>query len=46
MVNNPTDGGVVLFGSPGTLVENNTIWVVNVGYDFSLSNSHENLPSG
>jgi parallel beta-helix repeat protein len=34
MVNNPTDGGIVLFGSPGTLVENNTIWVVNVGYHF------------
>ncbi|KAH0840261.1 hypothetical protein J3R83DRAFT_1268 [Lanmaoa asiatica] len=27
MINNPTDGGVVLFGSPGTRVENNTIWV-------------------
>ncbi|KAI0698572.1 hypothetical protein BC835DRAFT_1333827 [Cytidiella melzeri] len=26
-VNNPTDGGIVLFGSPGTLVENNTIYV-------------------
>ncbi|KAI0638466.1 pectin lyase fold/virulence factor [Trametes polyzona] len=26
-VNNPTDGGIVLFGAPGTLVENNTIWV-------------------
>jgi len=29
MVNNPTDGGIVLFGSPGSLVENNTIWVEN-----------------
>ncbi|PCH40953.1 hypothetical protein WOLCODRAFT_150976 [Wolfiporia cocos MD-104 SS10] len=27
MVNNPTDGGIVVFGSPGTIVENNTIWV-------------------
>jgi parallel beta-helix repeat protein len=27
MINNPTDGGIVIFGSPGTLVENNTIWV-------------------
>ena len=35
MVNNPTDGGIVLFGSPGTLVENNTIWVVNVSHDFN-----------
>ncbi|KAH9999978.1 hypothetical protein BJV77DRAFT_1058272 [Russula vinacea] len=25
----PTDGGIVLFGSPGTLVINNTIWVEN-----------------
>ncbi|KAI9513289.1 hypothetical protein F5148DRAFT_289137 [Russula earlei] len=29
MVRNPTDGGIVLFGSPGTLVVNNTIWVEN-----------------
>ena len=29
-VNNPTDGGIVLFGAPGTLVINNTIWVENV----------------
>ncbi|KAI0751072.1 hypothetical protein C8Q80DRAFT_1155380 [Daedaleopsis nitida] len=27
MVNNPTDGGIVLFGAPGTVVEGNTIWV-------------------
>ncbi|KAF8318161.1 hypothetical protein DL93DRAFT_2124939 [Clavulina sp. PMI_390] len=26
-VHGATDGGIVLFGSPGTLVENNTIWV-------------------
>jgi parallel beta-helix repeat protein len=32
MVNNPTDGGIVLFGAPGTLVTNNTIWVENVRY--------------
>ena len=30
MINNPTDGGVVLFGSPGSRVENNTIWVETV----------------
>ncbi|THV08137.1 hypothetical protein K435DRAFT_740025 [Dendrothele bispora CBS 962.96] len=29
MIENPTDGGIVLFGSPGTQVYNNTIWVVN-----------------
>ncbi|KDQ64203.1 hypothetical protein JAAARDRAFT_27830 [Jaapia argillacea MUCL 33604] len=29
MIENPTDGGIVLFGAPGTRVENNTIWVVN-----------------
>jgi parallel beta-helix repeat protein len=29
MVKDPTDGGIVLFGSPGTLVINNTIWVEN-----------------
>ncbi|THH11505.1 hypothetical protein EW145_g634 [Phellinidium pouzarii] len=27
LVDNPTDGGIVLFGAPGTLVENNTIWI-------------------
>ncbi|PSR73410.1 hypothetical protein PHLCEN_2v10702 [Hermanssonia centrifuga] len=26
-INNPTDGGIVLFGSPGTVVESNTIYV-------------------
>lgn len=30
MVMNPTDGGIVIFGSPGTQVYNNTIWVTNV----------------
>jgi len=27
MVKNPTDGGIVLFGSPGSQVYNNTVWV-------------------
>lgn len=26
-VHGATDGGIVLFGAPGTLVENNTVWV-------------------
>lgn len=34
MINNPTDGGIVVFGSPGTLVENNTIWVETVNIIF------------
>ncbi|KAF5371201.1 hypothetical protein D9758_004094 [Tetrapyrgos nigripes] len=29
MIEDPTDGGIVLFGSPGTQVYNNTIWAVN-----------------
>jgi len=29
LVMDPTDGGIVVFGSPGTVVYNNTIWVVN-----------------
>ncbi|KAJ7771034.1 hypothetical protein DFH07DRAFT_804567 [Mycena maculata] len=29
LVMNPTDGGIVVFGSPGTQVYNNTIWVTN-----------------
>ncbi|KAI9456038.1 hypothetical protein BJY52DRAFT_1121471, partial [Lactarius psammicola] len=29
LVNDPTDGGIVLFGSPGSIVENNIIWVTN-----------------
>ncbi|KAI0286456.1 hypothetical protein BC826DRAFT_82182 [Russula brevipes] len=34
MINNPTQAGISLIGCPGTLVENNTIWVVN---DTSIS---------
>jgi parallel beta-helix repeat protein len=30
MINNPTDGGIVLFGAPGSQVYNNTIWVEKV----------------
>lgn len=37
MINNPTDGGVVLFGAPGTRVENNTIWVETVSFKSMLS---------
>ena len=33
MIQDPTDGGIVLFGSPGTHVFNNTIWVVNVRFE-------------
>ncbi|KAJ7462037.1 hypothetical protein FB451DRAFT_1043820 [Mycena latifolia] len=29
MVKGATDGGIVLFGSPGTQVYNNTIWITN-----------------
>ncbi|KAH9015928.1 hypothetical protein EDB85DRAFT_2076291 [Lactarius pseudohatsudake] len=29
LVNDPTDGGIVLFGSPGSSVENNIIWVTH-----------------
>ncbi|KIY52617.1 hypothetical protein FISHEDRAFT_25752, partial [Fistulina hepatica ATCC 64428] len=29
MVHDATDGGIVVFGSPGSQVYNNTIWVVN-----------------
>ncbi|KAJ7506583.1 hypothetical protein B0H11DRAFT_1850080 [Mycena galericulata] len=29
MIMGPTDGGIVLFGSPGTQVYNNTIWITN-----------------
>lgn len=36
MINNPTDGGIVLFGAPGTLVQNNTIWVQNVSGSYSF----------
>ena len=31
MIHGATDGGIVLFGAPGTQVYNNTIWVWNVG---------------
>ncbi|KAH9482304.1 hypothetical protein JR316_0004402 [Psilocybe cubensis] len=29
MIQDPTDGGIVVFGSPGTQVYNNTIWILN-----------------
>ncbi|KAH9169775.1 hypothetical protein EDB89DRAFT_1854130 [Lactarius sanguifluus] len=29
LVNDPTDGGIVLFGSPGSVVENNIVWVTH-----------------
>lgn len=30
MIEGATDGGIVVFGSPGSQIINNTIWVVNV----------------
>ena len=30
MIQGPTDGGIVLFGAPGSQVYNNTIWILNV----------------
>lgn len=32
VVTDPTDGGIVLFGSPGSLVEDNTIQVIKVSF--------------
>jgi parallel beta-helix repeat protein len=38
MINSPTDGGIVLFGAPDSIVENNTIWVTKVNhYSASVS---------
>ena len=37
MINNPTDGGIVLFGAPGTLVRNNTIWIEKVSLSTFIS---------
>ncbi|QRW01617.1 hypothetical protein RhiLY_00614 [Ceratobasidium sp. AG-Ba] len=28
-IDGPTDGGIVIFGSPGSIVQNNTIWIEN-----------------
>ncbi|KAF8607578.1 hypothetical protein BDV93DRAFT_519610 [Ceratobasidium sp. AG-I] len=28
-IDSPTDGGIVIFGSPGSLIQNNTIWIEN-----------------
>ena len=30
MVEGATDGGIVVFGSPGSQIYNNTIWILNV----------------
>jgi len=32
VISDPTDGGIVVFGSPGSLIQNNTISVQNVGF--------------
>lgn len=37
MIQGATDGGIVIFGSPGTQVFNNTIWVLNVSFPLSCS---------
>jgi len=34
LVHDATDGGIVLFGSPGSIVQNNTIWVSNVSHNY------------
>jgi parallel beta-helix repeat protein len=40
MILGATDGGIVVFGSPGSLIENNTIWVTNVcRFRYSTVNS-------
>jgi len=31
MIQDATDGGVVIFGSPGSHIHNNMIWITNVG---------------
>ena len=31
IITDPTDGGIVIFGAPGSLIQNNTISVQNVG---------------
>ena len=38
MIQGATDGGIVLFGSPGSEVYNNTIWILNVMILFNLIN--------
>lgn len=32
LINNPTDGGIILSGSPGDHVENNSLWVEMVHF--------------
>ena len=39
-ISDPTDGGIVIFGSPGSLIQNNTIIVQNVCI-FHLSSASE-----
>jgi len=36
MIKDATDGGIVIFGSPGSHITNNTIWVVNVSLIISF----------
>jgi hypothetical protein len=44
-VTDPTDGGIVLFGSPDTLVENNIIQVIKVSFTL-LCRFLRDLPPG
>jgi len=37
MIQGATDGGIVIFGSPGSQIYNNTIWVLNVCRIFAHS---------
>ncbi|KDQ08271.1 hypothetical protein BOTBODRAFT_571308 [Botryobasidium botryosum FD-172 SS1] len=42
MINSSTDGGITIFGSPGSTVENNTIWVEDRTMRAGLSLSNYN----
>lgn len=43
MVEGATDGGIVVFGSPGSQIYNNTIWILNVSDTRSSVERHVNF---
>ena len=45
MIQGATDGGIVIFGSPGSQIYNNTIWIVNVSINSSMNRASFSVSS-
>lgn len=45
MIQGATDGGIVIFGSPGSQIYNNTIWIVNVSINSNMNRASFSVSS-